>query len=137
MKKLLLSSAIVMALGSGAVLAHHPAADIVDPEIYAMIDENVSEVHAEMTFDDMGGDTSDVGAAMESRDDTGAGNAGAETGGYSEDVGGAAFSGDIEDVGEAVSGDADDVVGAASETREEMNSMAEVEAPGPGKASGR
>lgn len=47
--------------------AHHPAVDIVDPEVYAMIEENISEVHLNMTFEDMGGDTSDVGNAMESR----------------------------------------------------------------------
>lgn len=137
MKKLILTTAIIMAMGSTATLAHHPAADIVDPEIYAMIDENVSDVHAEMTFDDMGGDTSDVGGARESREDEGAGNAGVETGGYSENEGGAAFSGEVEDVGAATSGDAEGVVGEASETRAEMNSMADMEAPGPGRASGR
>jgi len=35
--------------------AHHPAADIVDEEIYAMIDEMVSDTpHAELEFIDMG-----------------------------------------------------------------------------------
>lgn len=37
--------------------AHHPAADVVDTEIYAMIDAMVSDTpHAELVFDDMGGD---------------------------------------------------------------------------------
>jgi hypothetical protein len=36
-------------------IAHHPAADIVDEEIYAMIDEMVSDTpHAELEFIDMG-----------------------------------------------------------------------------------
>ena len=98
--------------------AHHPAADIVDPEVYEMIEENISEVHLDMTFDDMGGDTTDVGSAMEARDD---------------DVGnmGAAPGGDIEDVGAAMAGNLEDV-GAAMESREEMNSMASVEPGGPG-----
>ena len=54
MKKLLLTTAIAIAFASTAAFAHHPAADIVDPEIYLMIDDNVSEVHADMEFDDMG-----------------------------------------------------------------------------------
>ncbi|MCP4340120.1 MAG: hypothetical protein GY799_14825 [Desulfobulbaceae bacterium] len=40
--------------------AHHPAADIVDAEIYAIIDELVSDTpHADLVFDDNmgGGDT--------------------------------------------------------------------------------
>ena len=38
--------------------AHHPAADIVDEEIYAMIDEMVSDTpHAELEFIDMGNNT--------------------------------------------------------------------------------
>ena len=126
MNKLLLTTAIVMAMG-GSAMAHHPAAEIVDPEIYEMIDENVSDVHAAMTFDDMGGDTVDVGAAMEARDDD-VGNAGDAAGGEVEDVG-AEFSGDVEVEVEEV--------GAASEVREEMNSMADVEPPGPGNGSGR
>lgn len=38
------------------VFAHHPAADTVDEEIYAVIDEMVSDTpHADMVFEDMGG----------------------------------------------------------------------------------
>lgn len=67
MKKSLLTSALFVAMASTSVVfAHHPAADRVDPEIYAMIDENVSDTpHAEMTFDDMGRDS----ASMDARDD--------------------------------------------------------------------
>jgi hypothetical protein len=117
MKKLSLISAVILAMGSTVAIAHHPAADIVDPEIYEMIDENVSDIHAAMTFDDMGGDTSDVGAAMEARDDD-VGNAGVDPGGDLEDVG-AEMAGDMPDVGEAM------------ESREENNSMAGTEPSGP------
>ncbi len=113
MNKLLLSTAITMAMASTAAFAHHPAADIVDPEIYAMIDENTSEIHDAMTFDDMGGDTIDVGGVVQSRDDE-VGNMGAEMGG------------DIEDVGAEMGGDLADV-GAEMETREEANEMADAE----------
>ena len=70
MKTKLLTTTIVMAFASTGAFAHHPAADIVPPEIYEMIDENVSDTpHADMVFDDMGRDADDVGAAMESRGD--------------------------------------------------------------------
>ena len=69
MKSKLLTTAIVMAFASMGAFAHHPAADIVDPEIYAMIDENVSDTpHADLVFDDMGRDVSGAGDSMESRD---------------------------------------------------------------------
>ncbi len=100
MNKLLLTSAIILAMASSAVFAHHPAAEIVDPEIYEMIDENVSDVHAAMTFDDMGGDTTSVGSAMESQDTD------------------SSMDGDVADVG------------AAMESREVMSSMADREPRG-------
>ena len=113
MNKLLLSTAIVMAMASTAAFAHHPAADIVDPEVYEMIDENVSDVHADMTFDDMGGDTIDMGGDVQSRADQ-VENMGAELGG------------DVENVGAEIGGDMEDI-GAEMETREEMNAMADSE----------
>ena len=69
MKMQILTATIAMVLAGTAAYAHHPAADIVDPEIYAMIDANVSDVHAEMVFDDMGRDLIDAGDAMNSRED--------------------------------------------------------------------
>ncbi len=55
MKSLLKLATIASLLASVPAFAHHPAADIVDPEIYEMIDENVSDTpHADMVFDDMG-----------------------------------------------------------------------------------
>ncbi|MBE9564233.1 MAG: hypothetical protein IMF17_03230 [Proteobacteria bacterium] len=97
-----LGTLVLLAVSANA-FAHHPAADIVDPEVYEMIDENISEVHLDMTFDDMGGDTTDVGSAMEAQD---------------SDVG-AAMGGDLADVG------------AAMEERAEMSSMASVVPAGP------
>lgn len=39
---------------STAVFAHHPAADIVDEDIYEMIDSMVADTpHADLTFDQM------------------------------------------------------------------------------------
>jgi len=55
MKKAIQAAAFTSLLASAAAFAHHPAADIVDPEIYDMIDESVADTpHADLTFDDMG-----------------------------------------------------------------------------------
>ena len=56
MKMFTYTTAIFMAMTTASTaFAHHPAADIVDPEIYEMIDENVADTpHADMVFDDMG-----------------------------------------------------------------------------------
>lgn len=54
-KKPVLLTSLVFAFASSTAFAHHPAADRVDPEVYAMIDENVADTpHADLTFDDMG-----------------------------------------------------------------------------------
>jgi len=67
MKIVTYTAAIFMAMtAASSALAHHPAADMVDPEIYEMIDENVADTpHADMVFDDMG-------SAMESVTDNSA-----------------------------------------------------------------
>ena len=55
MKKFLQSSVLVMFLSSASAFAHHPAADIVDEDVYARIDSMVADTpHATMTFDEMG-----------------------------------------------------------------------------------
>lgn len=55
MKTLFNLTAIASLFVSVSAFAHHPAADIVDPEIYEMIDENVADTpHADLVFDDMG-----------------------------------------------------------------------------------
>ena len=116
MKKLLLTTAITMAMASTVAFAHHPAVEIVDEDVYAMIDENISDVHLDMTFEDMGGDTTDVGSARESIASD-SGNAGAATGE------------DVEDVGAELAGELD--VEAATESRQEANEMADSEPSGP------
>jgi hypothetical protein len=69
MKKSLFISAAILVLTFNQAQAHHPAEDIVDPDIYAMIDENVSDTpHADMVFDDMGRDSTDTGTAQETRE---------------------------------------------------------------------
>ena len=103
MKKVSQLTALSLVMISANALAHHPAAEIVDPDVYEMIEENISEAHLDMTFDDMGGDTTEVGSAMEAQDIDG----------------GAAMGGDLPDVG------------AAMEAREEMNSMADAVSSGP------
>ena len=103
MKKISQLTALSLVMISANALAHHPAAEIVDAEVYEMIEENISEVHLDMTFDDMGGDTTEVGNAMEAQDIDG----------------GAAMGGDLPDVG------------AAMEEREEMNAMADAVPSGP------
>ena len=53
MKKIVTAFAIFLALAAGAALAHHPAEDIVDDDIYAMINDMVSDTpHVTMDFDD-------------------------------------------------------------------------------------
>jgi len=70
MTKTLMTIAFFLSLTSTSVLAHHPAADIVDPETYEMIDENVADTpHADMTFDDMGSNMKAATDAMDARDE--------------------------------------------------------------------
>ena len=73
MKKSLVATTVLMTFASASAFAHHPAADIVDPEIYAMIDANVADTpHADLVLDDMGSARDGVGAAMEASGETGA-----------------------------------------------------------------
>ncbi len=52
MRKLLNISAILLFMVSTSVFAHHPAADMVDEDVYTMIDSMVADTpHADMTFD--------------------------------------------------------------------------------------
>jgi hypothetical protein len=54
MKSSILFSLLLFTLAMPA-WSHHPAADIVDPEIYAMIDSLVADTpHADLVFSDMG-----------------------------------------------------------------------------------
>ncbi|MCW8830405.1 MAG: hypothetical protein OQK32_02675 [Gammaproteobacteria bacterium] len=61
-----------MTFASVPAFAHHPAADIVDPEIYEMIDANVANTpHADLVLDDMGSDMDSVDAATEAVEEIG------------------------------------------------------------------
>ena len=56
MKNLLLIISTLLIFITSPVLAHHPAADIVDEDIYENIDSMVADTpHADATFDEMGG----------------------------------------------------------------------------------
>ena len=109
MKKLFKLSTLAVLVTSANAYAHHPAEDMIDPEVYEMIEENISEVHLAMTFDDMGSDTTDMGGAMNSRDDD-AGSMAADMGSELDDV------------------------GAAMESVAEMSSIADIE---PGSMNGQ
>ena len=72
MKNLLKLSTLALFITSTNLYAHHPAADIVDEEIYEMIDSMVADTpHADLTFDEMGGGmtettiTTDSSSALE------------------------------------------------------------------------
>ncbi|MCO6412763.1 MAG: hypothetical protein J5I92_08470 [Thiogranum sp.] len=61
MKRLLQVTVLGSALTTFSALAHHPAADIVDEEIYAMIDSMVADTpHADLVFADMGGGMTEI-----------------------------------------------------------------------------
>ena len=56
MIKLFQTISFALLLSSTLLYAHHPAADIVDEEIYERIDSMVADTpHATLTFDAMGG----------------------------------------------------------------------------------
>jgi len=55
MKNILQVAVLTSLLASFSAFAHHPAEDIVDEDIYAMIDENVTDTpHADLDFTSMG-----------------------------------------------------------------------------------
>ena len=59
--KFLQSSVLVMLLSGTTAFAHHPAADIVDEEIYVIIDSMVADTpHADLVFADMGDGMTDI-----------------------------------------------------------------------------
>lgn len=69
MDKFFRLSALVLAIGVTNAFAHHPAADTVDEDIYAMIDSNVADTpHATMTFDEMGGGMAEMSVTADSLD---------------------------------------------------------------------
>ncbi len=61
MHKMIKAALFSTALATSAAWAHHPAADIVDEEVYAMIDALVADTpHADMVLDDMGRDMTEI-----------------------------------------------------------------------------
>ena len=70
MKNKIRLTTLAMLLASSNLHAHHPAADIVDEEIYDMIDLMVEDTpHASMTFEEMGGGMSEATITTESLSD--------------------------------------------------------------------
>jgi hypothetical protein len=70
MNKIFKLTAIALLLGSANAYAHHPAADIVDEEIYEQIDDMVSDTpHATLTFDEMGGGMTEMTITTDSVSD--------------------------------------------------------------------
>ena len=94
----LLKVGTLAALLTGAnAYAHHPAVDMVDPDVYAMIEENISDAHLALDFDDMGSDSVETGGSMASRDED-AGNMAADMGSDLESI-----SSDLAETGLAMS----------------------------------
>ena len=61
MKRVLHIAAFAAALITASAFAHHPAADIVDEEIYEMIDSLVADSpHADLDLTDMGGGMTEI-----------------------------------------------------------------------------
>lgn len=61
MKRVMRIATLATALTTASAFAHHPAADIVDEEIYVMIDSMVSDTpHADLVFADMGDGMTDI-----------------------------------------------------------------------------
>ena len=55
MKNAIKVAVLTSLLASFSAFAHHPAADIVDEDIYDMIDDNVADTpHADLDFSSMG-----------------------------------------------------------------------------------
>ncbi len=55
MKNVIKTAVLVSLFASFSAFAHHPAEDIVDEDIYEMIDENVADTpHADLDLSSMG-----------------------------------------------------------------------------------
>jgi len=70
MKNKIRLTTLAMFLASTNLYAHHPAADIVDEDIYEMIDLMVEDTpHASLTFDEMGGGMTETSITTDSLSD--------------------------------------------------------------------
>jgi hypothetical protein len=55
MKSLVKVAVLTSMLASFSAFAHHPAEDIIDEDVWAMVDENVADTpHADLDLSDMG-----------------------------------------------------------------------------------
>jgi len=115
MMKVFKYSTVAMLFASANAFAHHPAVDMVDPDVYSMIEENISDMHLSLTFDDMGSDTAPGGSDIDA-----AGN------------GGDMNVGDMADAAEMGSDMAD--AGALTAERESMGAMADIDPVGSAQA---
>lgn len=70
MKNKIKLTTLAMLLAGTSAHAHHPAADIVDEEVYEMIDLMVEDTpHATMTLDEMGGGMTETTVTADSLSD--------------------------------------------------------------------
>ena len=70
MKNKIRLTTVAILLASGNLYAHHPAADVVDEDIYEMIDLMVEDTpHATLTFDEMGGGMTETNITTETLND--------------------------------------------------------------------
>ena len=115
MMKVFKYSTVAMLFASANAFAHHPAVDMVDPDVYSMIEENISDMHLSLTFDDMGSDTAPGGSDIDA-----AGN------------GGDMNVGDMADAAEMGSDMAD--AGSLVAERESMGAMADIDPVGSAQA---
>lgn len=70
MSKFFQLSGLVLAIVTTNAFAHHPAADIVDEDIYAHIDSMVADTpHATLTFEEMGGGMTETSVTTDTLDD--------------------------------------------------------------------
>lgn len=57
MKKVIQAAVIASLLASASAFAHHPVEDVIDPDTWAMIDQNLEDAdspHLDLDFDTMG-----------------------------------------------------------------------------------
>ncbi|MCB2019155.1 MAG: hypothetical protein KDF54_16840 [Hydrogenophaga sp.] len=65
MKKVIQAAVIASVFASASAFAHHPVEYIIDPDIWAMIDQNMEDAdspHLDLTFDSMGSSSASGGS---------------------------------------------------------------------------
>lgn len=79
MKKVMQAAVVASLFAAASAFAHHPAEDIIDPDTWAMIDENLQEAdspHLDLDLDTMGSASasgSDSGGGSSSAGGSGSG----------------------------------------------------------------